>query len=989
MTSADAGASPMTDLRTFVTADEILSYVMPVFRPPPDITVSEWADKYRRLSAESSAQPGRFRTEVVEYMREPMDVVGKPGVRRITIMSSAQVAKSTVLENVIGYFMHQDPCPILHVSPTLDSMKMFSKERLAPMVRDTPVLRKIVKDARSRDSGNTLASKALALDTPIPVPSGWTTMGELTPGDEVFAVDGSPCKVLGVSETFHNHDCYRVTFSDGDSVVADAGHLWEVCEWVVDKSGDKPRQVRKTFVKDTDALSKNYRKSGRFRYSLPNIEPIDLPEVRLPIDPYVLGIWLGDGYSHTNVFCCGVQDADEIASKISIPLLERRMSRSVRIFRFGDAVPAERDPSSGQMSKASHGTFYAMGELGVLSVRGRGNSQKHIPDVYLRSSVRQRIELLRGLMDSDGYALKSGSCGFSTVYPALANTFSELLASLGLRSSWSIQKSVFEGRRCKDSFVFSFASPDFAVFSLQRKIDIQFAGKSSTPCGGRRIVNVERVDSVPTRCILVDHPRHLFLAGRSMFPTHNTFPGGHIAMVGSNAPAGLASRPIRVVVADEVDRFESSAGTEGDPLSLAVKRTTTFWNRVIVFVSTPGDKGTSRIEPEFLRSDQRHRWCKCPHCGEMQRLRWSQVKWDEGQPDTAYYECEANGCVWNDSDRNRAVRAGEWRAEKPFNGNVGFHMSQLISPFAPLSEGVRDFLDAKGNPSLLKTWVNTFLGETWEEKGKRLEWSDLMDQREEYEMRENIPEEVTLITGAVDMQDDRAEVEFVGWGDDYQTWSLGYHKVYGDPSTPEFWTDLKNVLSETFVHPIFGELVPRSIAVDSGGHYTSAVYAFTQKVSRTVAIKGVPGFGKPMVGRPMKNTIGDARVIPLGVDTIKEIVVAHLKVDDPDSAGYCRFHASYDEDYFRGMTAEELRTKYHKGFPTNEWVKIRPRNEPFDLRVYNRAALEMLQVDLNAQRREALRKAAKRVNQEAEQPAKAKKPATRRASSWANRWKNG
>lgn len=612
---------------TFVSASEVLSYVMPVFRPPPDMTVSEWADKYRRLSAESSAQPGRFRTEIVEYMREPMDMVGKPGVRRITIMSSAQVAKSTVLENVIGYFMHQDPCPILHVSPTLDSMKMFSKERLAPMVRDTPVLRKIVKDARSRDSGNTLASK--------------------------------------------------------------------------------------------------------------------------------------------------------------------------------------------------------------------------------------------------------------------------------------------------------------------------------------------------------------------------TFPGGHIAMVGSNAPAGLASRPIRVVVADEVDRFESSAGTEGDPLSLAVKRTTTFWNRVIVFVSTPGDKGTSRIEPEFLRSDQRHRWCKCPHCGEMQRLRWSQVKWEEGQPDTAYYECEANGCVWDDNDRNRAVRAGEWRAEKPFNGNVGFHLSQLISPFAPLSEGVRDFLDAKGNPSLLKTWVNTFLGETWEEKGKRLEWSDLMDQREEYEMRENIPEEITLITGAVDMQDDRAEVEFVGWGDDYQTWSLGYHKVYGDPSTPEFWTDLKNVLSETFVHPLFGELAPRSIAIDSGGHYTSAVYSFTQKVARTIAIKGVPGFGKPMVGRPLKNTIGDARVIPLGVDTIKEIVVAHLKVDDPDKAGYCRFHASYDEDYFRGITAEELRTKYHKGFPSNEWVKIRPRNEPFDLRVYNRAALEMLQVDLNAQRREALRKAVRRVNQEAEQPAKAKKPATRRASSWANRWKNG
>lgn len=610
----------------FASVDEIMDEVAEFFRPPPNIGVAEWSDRYRRLSAESSAAPGRFRTEVVEYMREPMDMVGKPGVRRITLMTSAQVAKSTVLENVIGYFMHQDPCPILHVSPTLDSMKMFSKERLAPMIRDTPVLRGIVKDSRARDSGNTLASK--------------------------------------------------------------------------------------------------------------------------------------------------------------------------------------------------------------------------------------------------------------------------------------------------------------------------------------------------------------------------TFPGGHIAMVGSNAPAGLASRPIRVVVADEVDRFESSAGTEGDPINLAVKRTTTFWNRVIIFVSTPGDKSTSRIEPEFLRGDQRYRWCPCPDCGEYQKLVWAQVHWDEGQPDTAQYVCEHCGVLWDDVTRNRAVRAGEWRAEKEFNGNVSYHLSQLYSPFAPLADGVRDFLDSKGNPELLKTWVNTFLGETWEERGRRLEWSDLVDQREDYDTGENIPEDVTLITGAVDMQDDRAEIEWVGWGDDYQTWSLGYHKLYGDPSTPEFWQNLSASVKKTFIHPIFGEMSPRSICIDSGGHYTTGVYEFAKHTPRTVAIKGVPGAGKPMVGRPMKNTLGNARVIPLGVDTIKEVVAARLRVQDPSASGYCRFPSEYDDDYFRGMTAEELRTTYHRGFPKNEWVKIRPRNEPFDLRVYNTAALEMLQVDLNAQRREALRKVHARVNQEPEKH-KHKPAGTRRKANWADGWKHG
>jgi len=600
----------------------VMRPTMAAFRPPPDLTVSEWADQNRFLSVESSATPGRFRTEVVEYMREPMDMVGKPGVRRLTLMTSAQVGKSTVIENVIGYLMHHDPCPILHVSPTIDSMKMFSKERLAPMIRDCPSLRGIVKDARSRDSGNTLASKL--------------------------------------------------------------------------------------------------------------------------------------------------------------------------------------------------------------------------------------------------------------------------------------------------------------------------------------------------------------------------FPGGHIAMVGSNAPAGLASRPIRAVVADEVDRFESSAGTEGDPLNLAVKRTTTFWNRIIIFVSTPGDKSTSRIEPEFLRGDQRYRWCPCPACGEHQRLVWSQVHWKEGQPDTATYVCEHCGAPWDDQDRNLAVRRGEWRAEQPFNGNVSYHLSQLYSPFAPLADGVRDFLDAKGNPQLLKTWVNTFLGETWEEKGKRLDWSDLLDHRDQYEMREPIPEDVTLVTGAVDVQDDRFEIEFVGWGDDYRSWSLGYHRIYGDPSAPEIWMQLRELLSETFIHPLFGEMSPRSIAIDSGGHYTQAVYKFAAMQPRTVAIKGVEGKGKPIFGRPMKNTLGNARVIPLGVDTIKELVAARLRIHDPDAAGYCTFHESYDEDYFRGMTAEELRTTYHRGFPITRWQKIRPRNEPFDLRVYNTAALEMLQVDLNAQRREALRKTKPRDNQD---KTPARKPA-RTQSRWVDGWKD-
>lgn len=611
----------------FALIEDVVDDTVVLFKPPPKLTVSEWADKERYLSAESSASPGRFKTEVVEYLREPMDMIGKAGVRRVTMMTSAQVGKSTFIENIIGYFIHHDPCPILHVSPTLDSMKMFSKERLAPMLRDCPSLVGLVRDARARDSGNTLQSKV--------------------------------------------------------------------------------------------------------------------------------------------------------------------------------------------------------------------------------------------------------------------------------------------------------------------------------------------------------------------------FPGGHIAMVGANAPAGLASRPIRVLMCDEVDRFEASAGTEGDPISLAVKRTTTFWNRVIGMVSTPGDKTTSRIEPEFLAGDQRYFHVPCPHCGEEQRLTWAHVKWSDNDPETAYYECEHNGCVLDDADRKTAVRAGRWVASKPFNGNVSYHLSQLYSPFAPLADGVRDFLAAKDNPQLLKTWVNTFLGETWEEKGKRLEWSDLLTHREEYDTRNNIPDEVTLVTAGVDIQDDRFELEFVGWGDNEQSWSLGYHVLYGDPSAPEVWQELKSLLGQTFIHPRFGEMAWRAACMDSGGHYTQKVYDFTAAYPRLLAIKGIEGFGKPIFGSRLKNTLNDAEVYAVGVDTAKELVTARLKIADPSKHGYCRFPMPtegdgdmwYSEKFFQGITAEELRTTFIRGFPVKRWQKVRVRNEPFDCRVYATAALEMLNVDLKAQRRAALRKLETR-----DTPSKKRKK-TPRGSSWAESWK--
>ena len=174
--------------------------------------------------------------------------------------------------------------------------------------------------------------------------------------------------------------------------------------------------------------------------------------------------------------------------------------------------------------------------------------------------------------------------------------------------------------------------------------------------------------------------------------SQKTFPGGHLTMIGANSPAGLASRPIRAVFFDEVDRFPLSAGTEGDPVKLAIKRTTTFWNRIIVMVSTPTVKDGSRIEKAYLSGDQRERWCPCPHCGDKHVLKWKNIQWSDGDPHSAEYICPDCGCAWTDAQRINSVRQGEWRAKRPFKGIASFHVPGLISPFVSMAEAVTDFL---------------------------------------------------------------------------------------------------------------------------------------------------------------------------------------------------------------------------------------------------------------------------------------------------------
>ena len=428
---------------------------------------------------------------------------------------------------------------------------------------------------------------------------------------------------------------------------------------------------------------------------------------------------------------------------------------------------------------------------------------------------------------------------------------------------------------------------------------------------------------------------------------HKLFPGGALTLVGANSAAGLASRPIRLVLCDEVDRYPTSAGSEGDPIQLARKRAATFWNRKIVMVSTPTNKGASRIEDAFEQSDQRHYHVPCKHCEQYQVLKWSNVQWQDGDPETAGYSCSHCGVLWSDAERRWAIRNGQWVAMQPFNGVAGFAINGLYSPWTPLSDGVRDFLAVRKNPEQLRVWTNTYLGETFEDAGETIDELSLSDRREEYQ--DLVPEEVMVLTAGADVQDNRIEVTVVGWSRDFESFVIKHEVLYGDPSTPQLWEALGSVIFKRYETYDEREMIIRATAIDSGGHFTNSVYQYAKKYasSGVFAIKGVGGEGKPIAGRPSKNNIGRCNLFPVGVDTAKDLLFARLRIEEP-GPGFVHFPKNLDDEYFKQLTAEKVVTRFHRGFKKRIFQKIRPRNEALDCFVYSMAALAILNVDVNA-----------------------------------------
>jgi len=378
--------------------------------------------------------------------------------------------------------------------------------------------------------------KALCLETLIPTPSGWRRMGDLQPGDQVFDETGTPCNVTFATDVMYDRNCYEVEFSDGIKVIADEEHLWETMPY---RTG---RPCRKDFkggkradwsnlskkmvfttkqIKETLYFEQGKRKEKVANHRIPNSLPVHYAEKPLPIHPYILGCWLGDGNSRDARITVSDNDLEILDHlKKLTPVREYKSCRqsSCSDYGLGDGC---RKQSSRNISITAK-----LRKLNLLN-------NKHIPSIYLESSVEQRTELLKGLMDTDGYASKAGQCEFTTTSKPLYEGFMELARSLGYKPSVKRNDSKFAGRLMGKKYRVQFWSfKKEPCFKLQRKVDrLKDCDRYSKRSNFRQIVSVTQIPSVPVKCIQVDSPSRLYLCSEGFIPTHNTELAAGIALL--------------------------------------------------------------------------------------------------------------------------------------------------------------------------------------------------------------------------------------------------------------------------------------------------------------------------------------------------------------------------------------------------------------------------------------------------------------------------
>ena len=476
------------------------------------------------------------------------------------------------------------------------------------------------------------------------------------------------------------------------------------------------------------------------------------------------------------------------------------------------------------------------------------------------------------------------------------------------------------------------------------------------------------------------------------------FPGGSLSLAGANAPSGLASKPIRFLMADETDRYPDSAGTEGDPIEIAKKRTTTYWNWFLLLTSTPVNKGASRIEDEYLAGTQEEWQHQCPNCGEFHVISHEQMhcefetftdskKEKHVTVKSVAWHCPDCGFAFSEQEMKRAPQ--KYVAQNPNarkTGRRSFFVNAFSYVWVAWETIMTEWLEAQGDPDKEKAVFNTRFGLPYEKRGEITSEKEFLKRREEYGAE--LPKGVLLLTLAVDTQDTRLEYEIKGWGYGEECWGIQKGIILGIPDDERVWQELDKIIDRRYYFKDGKSLRIRRTFIDSGGHYTDEVYEYAKKnVWRQVfAIKGSNVSSAALLHKYSFLKNKGVYLVDIGVDSGKEHIMNRLTIKEPgpkymhfaldaqddgsadalikgililkeqkktniaeiyNKVGYVVRRRGYDDAYFRSLISEAKLPHKVKGKIVFQWevVSTDKRNEALDLTVYNLACMSSLQPD--------------------------------------------
>ncbi|QDM28399.1 hypothetical protein FNL56_21500 [Tardiphaga sp. vice304] len=435
--------------------------------------------------------------------------------------------------------------------------------------------------------------------------------------------------------------------------------------------------------------------------------------------------------------------------------------------------------------------------------------------------------------------------------------------------------------------------------------------------------------------------------------TSKTFPGGQIDFGSSFKADDLAARAIKYLFLDEVDRFAKSVGVEGDPVSLAIKRTKTFENagRKVVIISTPTSRMGSRVAAWFERGDKRRFFVACPDCDHRAPLSFEQLKWEQGKPEAAQLMCEQCGCLHDETTKRKMVDGGTWVATALGEPGVrSYHLNELASKFSTLASVAAQF-DAATTPEMKQSFFNTTLAEVYD-AGTEIDLSSSELQQRAVEIVAPYPADIQHVCAGVDVQGDRLECTILATGhsgpkgEQGQAYVLNHIILRGDTSADTVWLDLDDALGQRF-QLLDGRSLPVQISAIDSGFSADQVNKFVlmqrKKSRRCYAIKGTAGFDKPAT-REGGRLKGVVRLLLIGVDGLKLSIAKRLSMQAV-GPGYIHLPSHLDTDYFDGLASEQLVGTPKHGFVSYRFEKTVRANEALDSCVYASAVATLAKPD--------------------------------------------